>query len=81
MSVQRGPQGNAHIQIRQQNFEISAPKFEIIPYFCGVNPVVAYYTSYNCFHGAEPQFNRRINYSIFYYDHQLHQTACSIIAG
>ncbi len=63
-------------------FEISNSNFEIKSYFCGVNPVVARNTSFNCFHGASPQLNRHINYSFFYYyDHQLHQVTRSIITG
>jgi hypothetical protein len=61
--------------------KILLPKSKINSYFCGVNPVVARYTSYTCFHGAAYQHNRHINYSIFYYDHQLHQVTRNIIAG
>ena len=53
-----------------QKSEIQLPKSEINSYFCAVNLVVAHCTSYNCFHGAEPQSNRHFNYSFFYYyDH------------
>ena len=62
--------------------KIPLPNSEIKSYFCAVNLVVAHCTSYNCFHGAEPQSDRLFNHSFFYYyDHQLHQVTRSIITG
>ena len=67
------------LALQNSKFQIRNSKLNAI--FAPVNPVVARYTSYTCFHGAEPQFDRHINYSIFYYDHQLHQVARSIVTG